>query len=66
MGHQTRHQIPPTPRLTLHLIQRKILLPTPQQILPLILLLTQLQMLQIPHAETVSYKAVSYAMTVIL
>ena len=66
MGRQTRHQITPTPRLTLHQIQRKIPLLTLQRILPLILLLTQLQILQILHAETVSYKAVSYAMTVIL
>jgi hypothetical protein len=65
MGHLTRHQIPPTPRLTLHQIQRKIPLLTLQQILPLILL-TQLQIQQIPLVETVSYKAVSYAMTVIL
>jgi hypothetical protein len=63
MGHQIQHQIqPPTPRLTLH----QIPLLTLQRILPLILLLTQLQILQILHAETVSYKAVSYAMTVIL
>jgi hypothetical protein len=71
MEHQTPQQIlQPTPRLTLHLIQRKIPLltppQTPQPILQPTLRLTQLQIQQIPHAETVSYKAVSYAMTVIL
>jgi hypothetical protein len=66
MGHLIRHQIQLTQQLILHLIQRKIPLLTRQQILPLTLLLTRLQIQQIPHAETVSYKAVSYAMTVIL